>query len=233
MGYQGVLGRRWFVNLTYYRSQLNDFTTNLLPQVGTSLGRLNPDFGAYVPPAELSPESTAIVLATLQAALPPGLYAAMSNTPNGDPAFVVVSLTNQGRVDTQGLEFGVQATLPGSLNLDLGYTFFDYEVREQAPEDPLVPNAPKHRLTTGLTYSGAALEAGFRLQWVDGFFWRSGLYAGEVPSYTVADLSSAYTIDPRWRVGLDIANVFDNKHFQMFGGSVLGRRALLHVTWNF
>jgi hypothetical protein len=31
-------------------------------------------------------------------------------------------------------------------------------------------------------------------------------------------------------LGVDVANVLDHRHYEMFGGDLLGRRALAHVT---
>jgi outer membrane receptor protein involved in Fe transport len=55
IGYQAIIGGRLLVNAGLYRNQLKDFISNILPQIGTSLGRLNPSFGPYRPPSSLSP----------------------------------------------------------------------------------------------------------------------------------------------------------------------------------
>ena len=55
----------------YYYSRSEQFVTDLLPQLGTSLGRLNPNFGPYLPPAD-HPDPD-LVLAALDAAVPPEL----------------------------------------------------------------------------------------------------------------------------------------------------------------
>jgi hypothetical protein len=34
----------------------------------------------------------------------------------------------------------------------------------------------------------------------------------------------------RLTLGVDVANLFDNAHYEMFGGDVLRRRALAHLT---
>ena len=65
LGYSVVVATRTFVQVAYYHNWHDTFTSGLLPQVGTSLGRLNPDFGPYQPPSTLSPVQSAIVQATL------------------------------------------------------------------------------------------------------------------------------------------------------------------------
>ena len=44
VGYKGILGGRAFLTLDYYSSQASNFVTDLLPQLGTALGRVNPAF---------------------------------------------------------------------------------------------------------------------------------------------------------------------------------------------
>ena len=83
VGYQGVIGGRLLVNASVYRNRLKDFITYLLPQVGTSLGRLNSSFGPYTPPSSLSPAAAAIVTETLEGVLPPSLFSALSNDASG------------------------------------------------------------------------------------------------------------------------------------------------------
>lgn len=233
LGYQGVWGPRLFVTLDYYQNRLDNFTTNLLPQLGTSLGKLNPAFADYQPPSELTPLASAAVLQALATSLPPELLAIMSNTPDGSPIFVAASLTNFGRVDTKGLEFGLNLTLLDSVSLDLAYAYFDFDVRQEAPENPLAANAPRNHASITLRHSLNRLEQLFRVRWVEKFYWQSGFYAGDVPAYTVADFSLRYDASDRWGIGLDVANLFDRKHFEMFGGSLLRRRALMYATYSF
>lgn len=233
IGYRGYFDAGFSLTVSYFHNRLDNFTTDLLPQLGTSLGRINPAFGPYMPPAALSPDQAALVSGTLAVALPPELLATLSNTPDTAPAFVVVSLTNFGKVDTSGLELGLQKLLPHSLTFDLAYNYFDFDVLEAAPENPLAPNTPRHRVVASLTYSGERFTAALRTQWVDRFAWRSGFYVGDVPSYRVTDLSVLCDVNDSWTVGLDVANAFDEVHYEMFGGSLLRRRALLHATRRF
>jgi TonB dependent receptor len=105
VGYQGIIGGRLLVNAVVYRNQLKDFISNILPQVGTSLGRLNSSFGPYRPPSNLSPAAAAIVTSTLEGVLPPAVFAAMSNDASGAPIVALLSfqlwLGDDGRRGTR------------------------------------------------------------------------------------------------------------------------------------
>jgi outer membrane receptor protein involved in Fe transport len=232
IGYNAVFGRSVFLTATYYRNRLSDFTTNLLPQVGTSLRRLNPDYGPYAPPEALSPATSALVAATLRAVLPPGLAEAMSNRPDGSPVFALLSFGNYGKAKTTGVETSVRYFFNDRWRADVGYSWFGSAITQRAPENPIVPNAPSHQVRAGLEYVTDAAQAALRYRWVDAFDWASGIYQGPVPAYSVLDVNGTYTLTPRYGIGVDIANLLDNDHYELFGGDLLGRRALVHVTVN-
>ena len=52
-----------------------------------------------------------------------------------------------------------------------------------------------------------------------------------VPSYGVADLNVLFKASAHWEIGLNVSNLFDNRHYEMFGGDLLGRRAIIHPTF--
>ena len=46
----GSVRRQWLFTVDAYRSRMRNFISGFLPQVGTSLGRINPRYGPYRPP---------------------------------------------------------------------------------------------------------------------------------------------------------------------------------------
>ena len=200
-----------------------------MPQIGTSLGRLNPSFGPYRVPAAVSPAAAAVVYAAL-AALPPSLAGSLSNLPDGSPVFAVLSLANFGRADTQGLELSATAHLKYGWRVDASYAWFDFGIDAAPPDVPLLPNTPRHQGAVGVAYIASRFDAGVRARFVDGFQWVSGIYAGPVPAYTVVDVQVNHPVNARLAVGLDVSNVLDRAHYEMFGGDLLRRRALAHTT---
>ena len=231
LGYRGIPQRDLLINIDLYSSELENFVSTLLPQLGTSFGRLNPDFGAYSPPSALPPEVAGIVVATLGAVLPPELVAVLSNEADGSPVFALLSFTNVGRVDARGLEIGLQHRASRRFGWDLSYSLLDIDVEVEAAENPIVPNAPDSQLKLGFTYLGERLDVALHGRWVEGFEWRGGVFVGPVPSYSVTDLNANFSVSPRWRVGLDVSNLLDERHYEIFGGDLLERRALAHATY--
>jgi outer membrane receptor protein involved in Fe transport len=231
VGYQGVIGGRLLVNASIYRNELKDFVTFLLPQVGTSLGRLNSSFGPYTPPSSLPPAAAAIVAATLQTALPPALFEALSNDATGRPIIALLSYSNFGSAKTAGVELGATYLLPAGWRLQGSYTGFHSNVSD-IPESPLSPNTPAHQFSAGTAYVRGRINGAFKYRWVDSFQWVSGIYVGQVPNYGVLDLNGSYRLTEHITAGADVANLLANNHYEAFGGDLLGRRALGHLTYS-
>lgn len=234
LGYSGLLdlgGAHALLTANVYQSELDHFTTPLVFTSGTSLGNfLSGALTAYRPPSTLSPEAAQTVLAALAAALPPSLFAVLSLRPDGTPYIPLLSFANSGRVRTRGAELGVDVEA-GRWRLDASGTWFDFEVLDGAAEGPLAANAPEFQAGLGVAWRGEQLDAGLRARHVEGFDWRSGLFAGRVPSYEVVDLTLSARLGRGWHAGASVANLLDDRHFEIFGGDLLGRRALAHLAY--
>jgi len=225
VGYTGNFGWRATLSATYYRSRLQNFVSDLL-------GGVNPAYPAYAPPAALPAQVRQLILSQLRNNLPPLLFAAMTNLPDGRPAFVF-SYTNFGKVDVQGVELGGELFLTPTLQLAAAYSWLDSQVKEAPAGMSLFPNSPKNRASLGLSYYGERLEASLRGRWVDRFFWSAGVFDGWVPSYTTVDVALRFALSKAFRLGTYIANAFDKKHYETFGGDILGRRALAYLEMSF
>lgn len=229
-GYQGVVRGRLLLNASVYRNRLKDFVTFLLPQVGTSLGRLNPTFGPYAPPPGLSAQATATVLAALQTALPPPLFEALSNDAEGRPVIPLLSYGNFGAATAVGVELGATLQLPAGWSVHGAFTGFRSSVTA-IPESPLSANTPTHQVSAGAAYARSRMTARLHYRWVSTFQWESGVYRGPVPSYGIADLNVSVRLADHVTAGADVANLFDHAHYEAFGGDLLGRRALTHLSY--
>ena len=224
VGYKGVIGGRAFVTLDYYRSRSSDFVTSLLPQLGTPLGRLNPNFGPWQAPVGLP-----AVFADQIRALAPLL----SNGPDGSNILAAASFANYGEIDSQGVDVGLSYSFPTGFRPAVTYSWFDFDARDVPPggDDLLLGNSPTHALTVGLAYERDRVGASIDLRWVDEFRWSDGFYLGTVESYTVVDASAIYPLTDQVSVGLDITNLLDDRHWESFGATVLRRRALVSLGY--
>ena len=95
----------------------------------------------------------------------------------------------------------------------------------------MLPNTAENKYSLGLTYIGQRFDASLKWRHVDDFQWNAGVFRGEVPSYDVANLTANYNFAGGWTIGVDISNLFDDEHFESFGGDILERRALAKVSY--
>ena len=94
-------------------------------------------------------------------------------------------------------------------------------------------NTPENMASVGFNYLGERFRLGLHYRWSDAFDWRSGVHVGRVPSFEVMDIEALFEINDRFRIGVDVDNVLDDEHYEVFGGDLLERRALVYaaVTW--
>ena len=228
IGYAGIFGGKAFVTIDLYKSQLSDFVTDLLPAV-------NPAFPTYQVPTNI-PTIPAPVQAAinsfLTAALGPARRAGLTSL-NGQPT-LVFSYTNAGEVDTQGAEIAVNYYLTNNWVIDANYSHFDFDVDQSSIQtgDRLLPNAPEQKFNAGLAWRGSKFDAKLSYRWVEEFDWAAGVFVGTIPGYDVFNVAANYRINEMFAVGADVSNVFDDEHFEAFGGDLMSRRALASVTIN-
>jgi outer membrane receptor for ferrienterochelin and colicins len=224
-GYKGLIAQRALLTFDYYRSRASNFITDLLPQLGTPLGRINPNFGPWQAPAGL-PDA---VEAQVRAAAP----AILSNNLDGSNILAAASYANYGRVDTQGADVGFNCMFPAGWRGSFAYSWFGFDSHNAVPglESMVLPNSPEHTLSVGAGYSRRRLETNFALRWVDAFRWSVGRFQGNVESYSSADLTATFKLTRHVLLGLNVTNVFDDEHWETFGGDILRRRALTSIGY--
>lgn len=212
IGYKGVFfDKSLFVTVDGYLNKAKDFITDLLQGV-------NPMY-PYNPPAGLAE----ILRNTL-----PGLTLV-----NGLPA-VVVSYTNAGKVDERGVEVSFNYYVTKEFSLNGNWTWYDFKVLEQQSGDVLLPNAPKHKFAAGFTWTrDDGIDLSMSARNVQPFTWSAGVFSGKIRAYTTVNGSIGYKLSKNYRLGVTVTNLFDNRVYQLFGGSVIGRQAIATVTATF
>jgi len=223
-GYKGVVGDRLLVTIDYFRTRSSNLVTSLLPQIGTALGRLNPRFGPWKEPAGL-PDVIADQIRTLVPFL--------SNDYDGSNILAVASYTNFDKTRTQGLDVGMSGLLPGGWRPSVSYSWFSFDVPDGQPDTQglLLPNTPSHAVSGGVAYENRRFDASADVRWVDGFRWSDGFFLGNVESYSTVDVAGAYPLSPHVSVILNVTNVFNDRHWETFGGALLRRRGLVSLQY--
>jgi len=143
------------------------------------------------------------------------------------------SYGNAGRVDEKGFEVAVDFNLTRTIQLNANYSFFDFTVKEQGQNDILLPNAPGDKFNVGATFSDGPFEAQVSFKYVPSYDWAAGIYKGRILAYGIVNLSGSYDITDYLQLGLNVTNLLDRVHYQIFGGSLIYRRAVVSLTARF
>jgi outer membrane receptor protein involved in Fe transport len=166
--------------------------------------------------------------------------AANPNLANGltrlanDTTAIVLSFGNVGTVDEWGIELGSSVSLARAVTLSASYTWYDFAIRQNIAGNPLSPNTPTHKGTVALEYAGPqGITLGVDARIVSRYHWKSGNWDGDVPASQIASANAGYRINPHLRVYANATNLLDQQRFQVYGGSVIGRRVLGGVTSTF
>jgi len=237
IGYKGIFASRLFVTFDYYQSTLSNFVTDLLPGVNsTLLNQLNASdpyysgqYQAYEVPEFIPGPIAAIIEAQLALAqLQNALF-----TRNGQNV-VAISYGNAGEVELDGFEFAFNYYVTDNFSIDGNYASFDYKIVELTGDENLFsPNASDSKYNFGVSYSGEQFGASLHFKHVTSFDWSSGIFQGAVPDYDLIDLTSFYRFNDYFKVNLMVSNASEEEHFEVFGGSVIGRRMMLGLNINF
>jgi outer membrane receptor protein involved in Fe transport len=232
LGYKSQLSSRVFVTIDGYYNKLTNFVTDLLPGINTN-------FGAWTAPPQVPQQFRAQVEAAVrQQLLAAGQTVAalgLTRIP-GDSTAIVVSYGNAGEAEEYGVELGVGVQLTDELQLQGNYTMFDFEVDTAtvAIGDKLTPNTPEHKLNLAVAYQGDnGFDARIAGRFVSSYDWTAGVFFGEIPSSETVDVSVGYQVNQRVRLHAVSTNIFDQQVYQVYGGSVLGRRIIAGVTATF
>ena len=234
LGFRTRPSRRVSLDLGLHSGNHKDFISGLLPQLGTSLGRVNPAFGPYEVPSEIDPTDADEIRTGLADILGPQLPYLSTNI-DRTPILAMWSYTNLGEVDTLGADLLLKVEFGDGWSGTLDYSYLDYDLQTSQPglDDQLLSNVPENRAALSILYSASRWSGSVRYRWADDFRWSSGPFSGEVPSFETVDLFANVRVASHVSLGINVANALDEEHYQKFGGDILGRRALatLVVDW--
>lgn len=247
LGYKGLLGTDWLVAVNGYWTKVNDFvsalqsfTPNVFLPEGPTQAYLQQEFRQLVGPqppfpfgSEAEADAAAAQLAATIGQVPLGVLAPGTAGGTTD-APILVTYRNLGDFDLYGADLGVSYLLTNYWELAGTLSWVSDETFEAG--DEVVPlNAPTFKGSATARYrnEGAGLSAAVRARFVDGFPVASGVYRGEVESYTVFDVNFGYAIPGTdgLRAQLDIQNLFDDGYQSFPGTPELGRFTMLRLLW--
>ena len=153
-----------------------------------------------------------------------------------DPTAVLLTYRNYGDISLYGFDGSLTYYLNPSLSIGGNYSFVSKDLFETDLRE-IALNAPTNKFGANVQYSNAnlGLGAGIRMNYVAGFPVNSGVYIGEVDSYSTIDLNVGYDIPfgPSPRLSLTVQNLLNNEYQPFIGAPYIGRLSLVRLTQTF
>ncbi|MDP1675813.1 MAG: TonB-dependent receptor [Bacteroidota bacterium] len=207
VGYNGVIDGKLFLTVDLYYNNLKDFISDL----GAGFSAISPDI-------------------LHRTSYKTGVDTTFSHA--------VWSYKNVGKVDEYGYDLSVNYYLTDEIVLDANYTYFQFEIDKKtvsaSDAAQIQPNSPHWKTNAGITYqSKNNYDVSLKVKYVPSYFWAAGVYQGKILAYTMLNLSAGYVVNENLSMNFNIANLLDRRHYEIFGGSMLGRRSTLSATYSF
>ena len=149
--------------------------------------------------------------------------------------YAVWSYSNAGKVNEYGFDIAANYYLTDEIVIDANYSYFEYEVIERDPNDYLLPNSPKFKVSGGVTYYHPdGHSAALKVKIIPTFPWAAGIYRdADVLEYTMLNFGATYRVTQFLSLNLNVTNLLNEEHYEILGGSLLKRRALFTASINF
>jgi outer membrane receptor for ferrienterochelin and colicins len=250
LGYKGLIGGRMLLAADVYRSDIEDFigplkveTSTVFLEPGSVAAFLTQRLTPLIQAGQLpAPLAQAIVdsLTRNLARIPIGTIAPDEN-PTSD---IVLAYRNFGNVDLWGADFSAEVLVSDRLTIGGTYSFVSDDCFDFSPGDgetcqsaqDVALNAPKNKGSLMARWKDevSGWSFGGRARFVSDFPMNSGVYVGDVGSYTVVDANVGYRLP--WMAGaaiqLQVYNLFDEEHQEFVGAPEIGRLALLRLVYD-
>ncbi len=252
-GYKGLVSDRLLLSADVYYSKVKDFVGPLRTETPsvfmdpTTMGaflteRLTPLVMAGMMPAEQL-EATVTSLVTSLAQVPIGTVAPDQRAGSATPTDLILTYRNFGDVDYWGADMAAQFLVNDKLSFRANASYvseecFDFnEDGSCSSSVDVALNAPttKGAISTRWSDAGMGLTLEGRVRYSDGFPMNSGVFVGDVESYTVFDANLSYKIPRISGATLSVTgnNLFDDLHREFIGAPQIGRLLMMRLQYDF
>ena len=165
-------------------------------------------------------------------------YGTVSPEQAYDPTAVLLTYRNFGDVTLYGLDLSLGYYPTDHWSITGSYSFVDDDFWSFGATDELVValNAPQHKFKIGSSYDlpNLGLRLGGNVRYNGSFPMNSGVYAGDVDSYSVLDLNARYALpfDGLYLL-VTIDNALDSGYQAFVGAPEVGRLTYLQLRLDF
>ena len=236
LGYKGLLGDRMLLAASVYREEKKNFVGPLIvesPNVFVN----GPDLAAYLiglgfPPAQAGGIATQVAQLPLGTIVPEH---PLTSTPD-----LFLTYRNFGDVDYWGGDISLEALLTDRFSIYGSYSYVSKDFFPQAEVGGLTDvalNAPQNKGTLGGRFRDdvSGLSIDLRTRFVDAFPVNSGVYVGNVRSYTLIDAMVAYDLPftPGMQLSISAQNILNHEHREFVGVPEIGALVLTRLSYTF
>jgi outer membrane receptor for ferrienterochelin and colicins len=152
-----------------------------------------------------------------------------------DPTAVILTYRNFGGISIYGIDLNFVYYASEDWVIDASYSYLSENVfptrAVNAPMDKFHVGSRYHHSQTGIGFGG-------HLRYRGAYPMSSGVFAGDVESFTVIDLDVSYDLplyspDATATLSLNVSNLFDNMHREFIGAPEIGRMIAAGLTVRF
>lgn len=240
--YTRLVGGRLVVDVSVYGTWRKDFIAPLTlatPNVFLSTASLAAYLGRFLPAVQAGQLAAGIggVDGNAQApGIPLGTVAPLGGYADDD---ILLTYRNVGDVQLWGADLALTYAATDRLQLAASYSHVsDNFFPANGPgEIDVSTNAPRRKALVSARYRVPARDASIEIRGrsVGAFRMADGVWNGDVPAFTVADLEAGIAIPGvrRTRATLTVQNVADNRHVEFYSAPILGRLVLTRIQYQF
>lgn len=136
-----------------------------------------------------------------------------------------VATNSNDKVTTNGISVGLNYYIGKYFASNVNYSWNVLDRHDS--KDPLIPafNTPEHKYNIGFSIRNfKSLGFNINYKWVQGFNYEgSPQFTGYIPDYDMIDVQANYRFEERLTFKLGASNVLNNKHYEVYGGPLVGR----------
>jgi iron complex outermembrane receptor protein len=196
VGYRAQLSKKLYADLTYFRSNYNDF-------IGTQtfVGNLN---GSLPAPTDLATVAT----------------------PGSQTRIIQLAANVNQQVETQGASIGLSYTVAPALTLVGNYSYNEFLTTDLPVGFQTFFNTAKHKFNLGFDGQALNRKLSYNVnyRWTDAFLYEATFATGSVPVSKVVDAQLGYTLSGlHTTIQVGGTNLFDDQNLQVYGAANYGR----------
>lgn len=211
IGYKGIFGNKFLLDVNYYYSSYNDFILNQVV--------MQPASPVLGDDGKINPQAAADLL-------------------NGNSHLFQLYTNARDRVTSQGATLGITWMLSRHYTLGANVTWADFNLHDADINDIPAFNTPDFRTNVMFGNNSLFKNAGFNIawRWQDAFDWTgtfNQLRPGRIDAYSIVDVQFNFRLPSiKSQIKLGANNLFNNQVYQAYGSPSIGAVYFIAIVFD-